>query len=88
MDYTHVIDLDSEFEGALLAQALGDEDIPFEIRLSRDTALSSVFFAQTGWGAVYAPDEFHDAILEMVEDIQNMKGDSDAAEENPSDEPG
>lgn len=87
MEFTHVIDLDSEFEGSLLAQALADEDIPFEIRLHRDTALSSVFFGQVGWGAVYAPEAHHDTILEMVEEIQNMQ-DSSSDDEVPSDEPG
>ena len=69
-EYTKVTLLDNDFEAQLLASILTERSVPHMIRSYHDTAFNGLYQAQKGWGYISAPPDYHDEILEIVDDIR------------------
>jgi hypothetical protein len=75
--------LDSEVQANLVDSVLSQRAIPHVMQSYHDSALDGLFQAQKGWGAVLAPAEFKEEILEIIEDAKN----DPAAPPTPETEP-
>ncbi len=72
-EYTKVTLLDNDFEAQLLGSILTERSVPHMIRSYHDTAFNGLFQAQKGWGYISAPPDYHDEILEIVDDIRSCE---------------
>lgn len=75
--FVRIIPLDNIIEAQLIESILEDEKIPHQIRSFHDTAYDGLFQFQKGYGEVWAPPEYRQNIIEVVNLIQkNEKRDS------------
>ncbi len=79
--YIKITILDNEIEAQLMEASLKQNEIPFMIRSYHDTAMDGLYQQQKGWGAVYAPEQYEDDILELLDAVRNR--DSDNGDETP-----
>ena len=73
--YEFVAILEDEFQAQLLDGVLEKENIPFRIRSYHDLAYDGLFQSQKGWGHVEAPEENHEEILSILNDLKQEDGD-------------
>ena len=50
----------------ILASILEEKNIPYRIRSFYDTAYDGLFQMQLGWGEIYAPAEYKQEIIEII----------------------
>ncbi|PKM41932.1 MAG: hypothetical protein CVV03_11110 [Firmicutes bacterium HGW-Firmicutes-8] len=65
--------LENEVEASFLETILMEREIPFNIRSYHDSAYDGLFQLVKGWGAVYAPVDFKDEILEILNELRNSQ---------------
>jgi len=59
--------IEAQFIGSILEQLA----IPHRIRSYHDTAYNGLFQAHMGWGAIYAPADHRQEILNILEDTRS-----------------
>lgn len=69
-NYVGVAVLDNIIEAQLMGSILDEQKIPYRIRSYHDTAYDGLFQVQKGWGQLYAPLEYKQEILEILQDIR------------------
>ncbi|MFH1955034.1 MAG: hypothetical protein ABIL06_25900 [Pseudomonadota bacterium] len=80
-DYKKAGILENEFEAQLVASVLAERGIPHLLRSYHDTAFDGLFQTQKGWGHVSSPEEYHQEIKEILEDL--TQGDAGELVEAP-----
>lgn len=70
LEYTHIASIENAIEGQLMGSILNDQDIPHRIRSFHDTAYDGIYQLQKGWGALFAPEKYRAAILDILERIR------------------
>ena len=65
--------LENEVEASFLETILREREIPFNIKSYHDSAYDGLFQLVKGWGAVYAPVDFKDEILEILNELRNSQ---------------
>jgi hypothetical protein len=70
MDFPKIAVLENQFEAQYLKEILDEREIPHFLRSYHDTAYDGLFQMQKGWGVVNAPEEFHEEIIEIIEEIR------------------
>jgi hypothetical protein len=68
-------------EAQVVESMLVQHGIPYRMRSFHDTAYDGLFQLQKGWGAIYAPPERKQEILEIIEHTRQA-ADSDMDIEN------
>ncbi|WP_418792432.1 hypothetical protein [Phosphitispora sp. TUW77] len=63
--------LENQVEASFLETILKERQIPFNIKSYHDAAYDGIFQIVKGWGAVFAPINFKDEILEILNEIRN-----------------
>jgi len=67
MAFVKIANIENLIEAQVLESALNDQEIPHRIRSFHDTAYDGLFQFQKGWGEIYAPEEWKEEILEIIE---------------------
>ncbi len=70
-EYIGIARIENAIEGQLVDSILTDQEIPHRIRSFHDTAYNGLYQFQKGWGEITAPEEFKDAILDILEKIRS-----------------
>jgi hypothetical protein len=70
MDFPKIAVLENQIEAQYLREILDHREIPHFLRSYHDSAYDGLFQMQKGWGVVNAPEEFRDAILEIIQEIR------------------
>ncbi len=68
--FVQIAVLEDPFEAQLMTAACDDRRIPYRIRSFHDTAYDGLFQFQMGWGALWAPEQFRKALLEILATIR------------------
>lgn len=68
--------LENVIEAQITASILQEEGIPHRIRSFHDTAYDGLFQFQFGWGVIYAPVEFREPIMDVLQKIRENPVDS------------
>ncbi len=68
--YEKIAVVDNQFEAQLLAEILVERRIPHTLKSYYDAAYDGLFQMQKGWGAVYAPPEHKDEIVEIIASLR------------------
>ena len=76
-DYKKAVILEHEFEAQLIGSLLTERGIPHQIRSYHDTAFDGLYQTQKGWGVVRAPEDFHDEIKEILNEIRTQASEND-----------
>ena len=74
-EYEKVEVLDNNFEAQVLDSILNERQIPHLMRSFYDTAFDGLFQTQKGWGYVSAPEEYHEEIKEILNDLRSSAPD-------------
>jgi hypothetical protein len=69
--YIKIAALDNITEAQLTDSILNEREIPHRIRSFHDTTYDGLFQVQKGWGELFAPAEFREEILEIVQIIRS-----------------
>ena len=69
--YEKILTLENEVEAQLLQKLLDERKIPYVIKSYYDSALDGLFQAQKGWGHIEAPDEYHEEIVKIYNDLSS-----------------
>jgi hypothetical protein len=77
-EFVKVMVLDNDFEAQLVDSILNDRGIPHRMRSYHDTAYDGLFQTQKGWGHVSAPERFSQEIREVIYELRERAGASDA----------
>jgi hypothetical protein len=72
-EYRRIANLDNQFEVQILEEVLKDRQIPYYVKSYHDAAYDGLFQGQKGWGAVFAPEEFQEEILAIIQEIRESK---------------
>jgi hypothetical protein len=67
MAFVKIANIENLIEAQVLESALKEQEIPHRIRSFHDTAYDGLFQFQKGWGEIYAPEEWKEEILEIIE---------------------
>ena len=67
MTYVKIADIENLIEAQVVESVLKEREIPHRIRSFHDTAYDGLFQFQKGWGEIYAPAEWKEEILEIIE---------------------
>ena len=70
-DFDRIAALENQVEAGLLESILKEREIPVSIRCYHDMAYDGLFQLQQGWGAVYAPIEYKDEIMEILHELRS-----------------
>ena len=70
--FINIAVLENIIEAQLIDSVLTEQDIPHRIRSYHDTAYDGLFQFQMGWGAVYAPPEYQENILGILNTIRSQ----------------
>lgn len=62
--------LENAFEADVLRQVLADNQIPALIQANDSNAYGELFQSQQGWGAVYADEQYHQQIRQLLQEIR------------------
>ncbi|MFZ3171780.1 MAG: hypothetical protein WA118_07360 [Carboxydocellales bacterium] len=62
--------LENDIEAQILEAILKERNVDFYIRSYHDGAYNGMFQTQKGWGAVFAPSEFREEIIQLLEDLR------------------
>jgi hypothetical protein len=62
--------VDNAMEAQVLGSFLDQYEIPHRLRSYHDTAYDGLFQLQKGWGAIHAPAEFRQQILDVLADLR------------------
>lgn len=65
--YVKIAKIENLIEAQVVESVLKEREIPHRIRSFHDTAYDGLFQFQKGWGEIYAPAEWKEEILEIVE---------------------
>ncbi|MTI79657.1 MAG: hypothetical protein FH758_02070 [Firmicutes bacterium] len=68
--YLKVAVIDNEIEAQIIKDILLKQDIPHEVKSYHSTAFDGLFQLQNGWGAVMAPEEYHQEIREILSELR------------------
>ena len=71
LKYIRIASIENAIEGQLMGSILNDQDIPHRIRSFHDTAYDGLYQLQKGWGALFAPEKYRTAILDILERIRS-----------------
>jgi len=77
-----VATIENEIEAGLLGSVLVERSIPHTLRSYRDSAYDGIYQVQKGWGAVYAPADYKEQILEILADIRHEPASCEPSEES------
>ena len=69
--YVKIAPLENTLEALIVESILTERNIPHRIRSFHDTAYDGLFQFQKGWGEIYAPAEFKEALLEIIELVRS-----------------
>jgi len=72
--YEKLITFDNAVQANLLRSLLDEKDIPHVIISYHDSAYDGIWQEQKGWGFLEAPDQYHQQILDIYEDIKKYNG--------------
>jgi hypothetical protein len=64
--------LDNAIEAQLLGSVLTQYEIPHRLRSYHDTAYDGLFQMQKGWGAVYAPSDIRQQVLDALAELRSQ----------------
>ena len=67
MTYVKISDIENLIEAQVVESVLKEREIPHRLRSFHDTAYDGLFQFQKGWGEIYAPEEWKEEILEIIE---------------------
>ncbi|VBB07651.1 Hypothetical protein LUCI_2916 [Lucifera butyrica] len=70
MEYEKVAVLENAFEAQVLDSILNEQGIPHYLKCYHDAAYDGIFQQIKGWGAVYAPAEAQESILEILRELR------------------
>lgn len=70
--YLKIAIVENEFEAQLLQSILDEQGIAYYLKSYYDTAYDGLFQKNKGWGAVYAPENYKEVIVEIIEGIRNQ----------------
>ena len=62
--------IENVIEAQILESILEEQNIPYRIRSFYDTAYDGLFQMQLGWGEIYAPAEYKQEIIEIINSIK------------------
>ena len=68
--YIKVKIIDNEMEAQLLEGILQERNVPHHMKSYHSDAYDGLFQFQQGWGAIYAPEEYRQEILEIIADLR------------------
>jgi hypothetical protein len=68
--YTKVCILDNQIEAQIIDDFLTKQNIPHYIKSFYSEAYDGLFQLSSGWGAVFAPPEYHQEIREILSDLR------------------
>jgi hypothetical protein len=71
--YIKIIALENSIEAQLIVSIMNERHIPHRVRSFYDTAYDGLFQMQKGWGEIFAPSEFKEEILEIIEFVRSKK---------------
>jgi hypothetical protein len=69
-NYTKVATLENEFEAQIVKSILEEREIPHYVKSFYDVAYDGLYQKSQGWGAVFAPIEYRNEIVEIVGDVR------------------
>jgi hypothetical protein len=69
--FTKVLVLDNEMQAQLMDGILTEREIPHFIRSYDDLAYGGIFQSQKGWGQLEAPEDLHDEVRAIFEDLMS-----------------
>ncbi|SCM82913.1 conserved hypothetical protein [uncultured Sporomusa sp.] len=70
MEYIRIATIEDEFEAQILASILAERQIKHYLKSFHDSAYDGLFQKNYGWGALFAPKDNEQEILEIIEDIR------------------
>ncbi len=70
MEYIRIATIEDEFEAQILASILAERQIKHYLKSFHDSAYDGLFQRNYGWGALFAPKDNEQEILEIIEDIR------------------
>lgn len=70
--YLKIAIVENQFEAQLLQSMLDEQGIAYYLKSYYDTAYDGLFQRNKGWGAVYAPENHKEVIVEMIEGIRSQ----------------
>ncbi|MEE8397417.1 MAG: hypothetical protein V3S89_00345 [Desulfobacterales bacterium] len=68
--FVRVAFLENIIEAQIMASILEEQEIPHRIRSFHDTAYDGLFQLQKGWGEIHAPQDSHDDIKKILDDVR------------------
>jgi len=68
--FIRVAVVDNAMEAQVLSSFLDQYEIPHRLQSYHDTAYDGLFQLQKGWGAIHAPAEFRQQILDALADLR------------------
>jgi hypothetical protein len=74
--FERIIKLENEIEAQLIESILRERGIPHFIRSFHDTAYDGLIQMVEGYGEIFAPSEYRDTIISLVEDIRKNRGEN------------
>ena len=72
-EFTRILTLKNEIEAQVLSDMLEEHGIPYLVRSFHDSAYDGIFQLQKGWGALMAPEEHREEILDLQRVIDQPK---------------
>ncbi len=72
-NFIKVAVLENEFEAQMLVSILNEHKIPHLVRSYHDTAFDGLYQTQKGWGIISSPDQFSEAIKEILSDLREKE---------------
>lgn len=70
--YTKACVLENQIEAQLVDDYLTKQNIPHYIKSFYSEAYDGLFQLSNGWGAVFAPQVFHQEIQEILSDLRKI----------------
>jgi hypothetical protein len=70
MTYVKIADIENLIEAQVVESVLKEREIPHRVRSFHDTAYDGLFQFQKGWGEIYAPAEYKQEIIEIINGIK------------------
>lgn len=81
-DYPRAAVLENVVEAQILRDILQERSIPYLIESHHDGVYGGIFQLQKGWGAIYAPEEHHQEINELIHELRNFSSLEELEDDN------
>ena len=70
-NFVKITVLENEIEAQLVRSILTERELPHMIRSFHDTAYDGLYQFQFGWGELYAPGDFKQEIMHLLDNIRH-----------------